>query len=361
MRKIIGAFSLITILLTAVYASPSLANSKGVPNENAVGYWTDALMKSALPLELVVDPKTKIGTLRTTSPSPTGIVDDSDWGNRGGLPQSAVGKVFFTQGRSNYVCSGSLVDDSNPDIALVITAGHCVIDKGKFVTNWMFVPNYDYWITENNRVIQSAQKWYATNLVVRSEFASQLKFNTVAVQHDWAFAVIKTGPFSKDGKSRNNTGSSLPDSGNSFTYNETGFNSIAQSTGLGYPAGAPYLGDSLKFAWGQILTDTSANTWGMPSNLTGGASGGPWLSAPTVDPTGTASGAWDSSGSVSSVNSYKYTNDSTRMYGPKFNDKTTRTMLAAIYGTCTSSSPVPQATFNLLVSGPSGTCAITRK
>ena len=358
MRKIIGAFSLVTILLTAVYASPSLANPKGVPNENAVGYWTDALMKSALPLELVVDPKTKIGTLRSESSSVTVTSAHSDWADRAGLPQSAVGKVFFSQGGRGFVCSGSLVDDATTEIALVITAGHCVIDKGKFVTNWMFVPNYDLDISDGT----ISNKWYATNLVVRSEFASQLKFNTTAVQHDWAFAVIKNGTFSKDGKSRTNS-SPLPDVGNSFTYSETGFNAgNIPSTGLGYPAGAPYVGDALKFAWGSIFTDSSSNTWGMPSDLTGGASGGPWLSAPTVNPTGTTeSGTWDISGSVSSVNSYKYTNDNTRMYGPKFNDKTTRTMLAAIYGTCASNSTVSQGTSNLLVSGPTGTCTVTRK
>jgi hypothetical protein len=349
MRKIIGAISLVTILFTAICASPSLADSKGLPNENAVGYWTEARMKSALPLELAVDPVSKIGTLRTTSPQPTGIVDDSDWGARGGLPQTAVGKVFFTQGTSNYVCSGSLVQDDNPSIALVITAGHCVIERGKFATNWMFVPNYD--ADPNN-------KWYATNLVVRSEFASQMKFNTKALQHDWAFAVIKIANFTKDGKSRVN-GTVLPDSSsNSFTFSAPGFSGdTASSTGLGYPQGTPYNGCCIKFAFGSIATDNSANTWGMPSNLTGGASGGPWLSSPTTDPTqNVSSGPWNSLGSVSSVNSYKYTNDSTRMYGPKFNLKTIRTKTVAQTDSCIAQTP-SICTFNLVVTDS----GVTRK
>ena len=54
--------------------------------------------------------------------------------------------------------------------------------------------------------------------------------------------------------------------------------------------------------------------------MTGGSSGGPWLAAfntRTFD------------GSASSVNSYQYGIDSTKMYGPKFNASTVSTFIAA--------------------------------
>ena len=51
------------------------------------------------------------------------------------------GKVFFSIGRSNYVCSGTATNSTNGDV--VTTAGHCVSDGGTFVTNFAFVPAYN--------------------------------------------------------------------------------------------------------------------------------------------------------------------------------------------------------------------------
>ena len=350
MRKTFSVLASITILSTAAFISPSSADSKGIPNENAVGYWTDARMKSALPVELVVDPKTKIGVLQTSpasnpTPAPSPSPTDGDWVSNG-LPQFAVGKVFFTLNNSNYVCSGSLIDDSNSGIAIVLTAGHCVIDKGKFAKNWMFVPNYDNLITQNSGEIQPADKWYATNLVVRSEFANSRQFNTTAIQHDWAFAVLKKSAFSKDGFARSAHDNDLPDtrdtSSNALALHVSGFPNSSTSWAFGYPAAQPYNGKELKYAYGLVTGDpaTGNTTWGMPSPLTGGASGGPWLSFLASD---------YSSGKVSSLNSYKYTNDLTRMYGPKFASKTTATFEAAKTNSCITNLTTT-CTANLIVS-----------
>jgi hypothetical protein len=65
----------------------------------------------------------------------------------------------------------------------------------------------------------------------------------------------------------------------------------------------------------------------MACNMTGGASGGPWFKG--LNETN------GSGGTVSSLNSYKYTLDKNHMYGPKFNSNT-------------------QATFNLANSSTSG-------
>ncbi len=42
----------------------------------------------------------------------------------GGAVAAAVGKVFFTLGGEDYVCSGTLVGGKHPDV--VLTAAHCV-------------------------------------------------------------------------------------------------------------------------------------------------------------------------------------------------------------------------------------------
>lgn len=281
--------------------------SSATPPLQAIGYWNDENTKSAKPLDLLMDPKTGIAQTSATSvPNTIG----SDW-IEGGIPQYAVGKVFFSIGRSNYVCSGSIVDDGNPNISIVITAAHCVMDKGKFVTNWAFVPDYD----SGNR-----QFWYAKNLIVRNEVAKQKQFNKTFIEHDWAFAVIPNGTFIKNNVSVTNPSIQL-DSLGKFYYSQNGFTLGNISTAFGYPASGIYNGLSLKYAQGPIINDPNGYlTWGMPSDLTGGASGGPWLSSL-------------SELTVSSVNSYKYTNDTLKMYGPKFNAKTTSTFNAAKFAT----------------------------
>ncbi len=75
----------------------------------------------------------------------------------------------------------------------------------------------------------------------------------------------------------------------------------------GYPAAAPFNGESLKSCSGTATNDPynpQFNTQGIPCNMTGGSSGGPWF-------IGTSS-----SGYQNSINSYGYGSNSTKMYGP---------------------------------------------
>ena len=56
-------------------------------------------------------------------------------------PTSTHGKVFFTLGGGDYVCSGTALLSGNK--CVVWTAGHCVNEgPGAFATNWEFVPAY---------------------------------------------------------------------------------------------------------------------------------------------------------------------------------------------------------------------------
>ena len=65
----------------------------------------------------------------------------------GGMVAAAVGRIFFTLGGADYVCSGALVGRRrDPDV--VLTAAHCVSDgpgRGRatqWATNWVFVPGF---------------------------------------------------------------------------------------------------------------------------------------------------------------------------------------------------------------------------
>lgn len=308
------------ILASTTFAGiQSFADPGGVPNANAKGYWTQDRMNSAIPIELVVDELTGVGRIQpaagaktsgkpgTTSGSTT-IQSTTDWPTGAKIAQTAVGKVFFSTPKGNYVCSGALAKDGLTTRAIVATAGHCVWEQnasgGAFVSNWAFVPDYD---TNPN-----AQLWYASALLVRDEFAAQTSFNAVALQNDWGFAVIQP------------IAGQLPDQNDSNAYAISigGFVEKNASFAFGYPAAAPFDGKTLKYAGATIFTDPkTAATWGMNSTMTGGASGGPWLSYGVSR----ISADFGALGSISSVNSYKYTTDSTKMYGPKFNSRTTKT------------------------------------
>lgn len=95
-------------------------------------YWTADRMKNATPREL-------------KGPGP-------NKGRPGGgtssakavraTPQPELGKVFFTVGGTDYVCSGTATTSANRDV--VTTAGHCLNEgPGSYATNFAFVPAYD--------------------------------------------------------------------------------------------------------------------------------------------------------------------------------------------------------------------------
>jgi len=319
-----SASLLTTISLLASIVVGFSTTASAAPSPKAVGYWTQERLDSAQPIELVVDQKTGIGKIQVNpaagktgggGTSSTGVLKTTDWPQSAPIAQTAVGKVFFTVGGSRYVCSGALVTDGLAGRAIVLTAGHCVWDDqtGNFVENFIFYPNYDS---------GARTGWTASALVARQEFTSQTSFNNVALANDFAFAVLLPGGINP---------ATLPDvdfqgvSKNSYDLVVGGFISGYTSYAFGYPAGKPFNGLTLKYAGSPIFLDTyTGTTWGMSSTMTGGASGGPWLSnglSKTVDAV---------TGKLSSLNSYKYNNDSTKMYGPIFNERTQAAFNAAV-------------------------------
>ena len=319
-------FVSIALLASVVVGYSTTASA--APSSKAIGYWTQARLDSAQPIELVVDEKTGIGKIQVNpaagksgggGTSTTGLLKTTDWPQGAPIAQTAVGKVFFSVGTSNYVCSGALATDNDPTRAIVLTAGHCVWDDvtGSFVTNFAFYPNYD---------AGDRNAWLATALVARQEFTDQSTFNNTALANDFAFAVLTLA----SGQSY------LPDLAypssksfkNSYDLDITGFQAKRTAYAFGYPAAKPFNGLTLKYAGAPIFVDTSTNTtWGMSSTMTGGASGGPWLS------NGNSTAVDAVEGNLSSLNSYKYNNDSTKMYGPFFNSQTTTAYNAALSAT----------------------------
>lgn len=325
MRK--GLLSSLALILAITViapssANPNAANGKGVPSSNASGYWTEERRNNAIPREFQFEvgasegklvPAAKKGGPGGGSTSTSGTTYWST-SKHDELVARITGKVFFRMGTSNYVCSGSLVSDGTTGIAVVITAAHCVWDNsGKaFATEWSFYPNYDK-DAGTSRVGFGASILYAP-----VDFTNQGSFNTVAIQNDFAFAVLPTGAFDS---------LSLPDiSENASFVNNRG-------DAFGYPAASPFAGQDLVYSTGTVSTDrnTKNTTWRLPSTMTGGASGGPWYN-------GYNDG--NDIGKVSSVNSYKYNNDKNSMYGPKFNSKTRQLFDSAKANSCSPDTAI---------------------
>ena len=319
-KSLLSSFALILAitLISPSSANPNAAGGKGLPSANASGYWTEERRNSAIPREFEFEVGAKEGKLvpqakRGGTSGGSTKSGTSYWSpsRQGELVARITGKVFFEMGTAKYVCSASLVQDGVSNLAVVLTAAHCVFDDatGNFASKWTFFPNYD----KDSKTLRT--EYVASILLAPKAFTDQSKFNTTAILNDFAFAVIVTDKFD---------GVTLPlvSSGTNF--------SNSRGDAFGYPASSPYNGAELVWSTGTVSTDinTGNQTWRLPSSLTGGASGGPWYN-------GFKDG--NSVGTISSLNSYKYGNDKDSMYGPKFNGLTDNLLAQAVKGNCAAS------------------------
>jgi hypothetical protein len=267
-----GPLLLALVLLAALGAPAQAAQPakvKAVEQSRAdvVAYWTPERMRSAIPLDTVKGANAKKPRISYpfTRYEPTTY-------------NPAHGKVFFSDGAANYVCSGTALTSGNESV--VWTAGHCVNEgPGAFYTNWAFVPAYK----DGARPYGT---WTARRLLTTSGWGNAGDFS-----YDLGAAVVNT-----------NGGATLTDTVGS---RGVAFNQAAQQHYLshGYPAAPPFTGGRMYICEADLGTrDTSANppTLGIGCDMTGGSSGGGWVVG----------------NSVLSVNSYGYRTQPNVMYGP---------------------------------------------
>jgi hypothetical protein len=317
-RIAIGA---ILVLAALPMAAPVAAkNPAKAEHDRIVAYWTPARLATAVPRDFVKSGKKFEPKAKPSKPpggAGGGAVTGASW-TQGGAILARSGKVFFTMSGVRYVCSGSVASDSRSGFALVLTAGHCAYDEvaRRFATNWMFIPAYDTAPTQT--CAQAAYGcWTAQALVVHNGYATAGGFNSQATVHDFAFAVVGNGTV------RSGVNAQLDAAVGSYPVATSGVSAGNRLNAFGYPAAGKYRGNDLVYCAGNIFNDSlnSSRTWGMACNMTGGSSGGPWLS-----------GFEGSSPALSSLNSYGYQGIS-NMYGPKFNANT-----AAVYNTANSAT-----------------------
>jgi hypothetical protein len=274
---------LLALLACAFVAVPAAqaarVETKAVAQDKAAvkQYWTAERMRDAIPADKVLSgsfaagpknkpPKAGSGSAQQIPPPYTS------------QPASTNGKVFFSDGGLNYVCSGTAILSGNKSV--VWTAGHCVHDgASNFHTNWTFVPAY----ADGSRPYGT---WAARSLLTTSGWANGGDFS-----FDTGAAVVSA-----------NGGSALTDvvGGRNIAFNSA---RQQQYAAHGYPAASPFNGQRLWVCSSPLVyNDTSANpaTMGIDCNMTGGSSGGGWIAG----------------GSVTSVNSYGYRTLRNVMFGP---------------------------------------------
>ena len=319
---------LLAALPGAATAAQPKADSKAAHHAKVLAYWTPERMKNAKPRDFTFD---AVRGFQPTKGKPgggggggAGSVLGASW-TAGGDILKGTGRVYFTLGGSNYICSGSVVQEGNPNQSIVLTAGHCATenDGATKATNWLFIPSFD---TAPTYTCANTTYgcWVADAVYSDKTFFTAGGFNNTAVVHDWSFAVVGNG--GKSGTAQLDT-----TVGVRFPIQYGGVSNGNTLSAFGYPAAGKYHGSDLVYCRGAIGQDanTGNTTWSMPCDMTGGSSGGPWVAASNTTSYPQASTI------LSSLNSYGYSGQ-TKMFGPKFNSNTKAVFDAADTGTVTS-------------------------
>lgn len=173
-------------------------------------------------------------------------------------PKSTVGKLFFSLGGQNWVCSASVIGRST-----LITAGHCNSDgAGHFATNRLFCPSY------LNGANASRGCWTVVTSAVSNPW-----HNGGDPDYDYSCLVTATTGTVVANKIGNVTGTL----GRAWNWNP----SQAVRT-FGYPQAAPFTGGTLQTTASTEWYTHDFTVGGqiskiIGSDLTGGSSGGPWI------------------------------------------------------------------------------------
>jgi V8-like Glu-specific endopeptidase len=275
--------SLVAIALFAamVFAGSAVAYPVGQPSQEPPGkvirYWTPERMKQAVPADRDARPvpakkPAKDGGGETSGVSSTEVPEPYP---------SAYGKVFFTSNSGvNYVCSGSAVVSGNGSV--VWTAGHCVNEgPGDFYKNFLFVPAY-------RDGAAPLGKFAGTELLTTSGWKATGEWGV-----DVGAAIVST----------NSSGETLSEAVEEALL-DFGADREQSYDIYGYPAAKKFNGQRMRVcrtSW--LLNDTfpTPDTIGASCNMTGGSSGGPWVTA---------------TGAVASVVSYGYRSLRDVLFGP---------------------------------------------
>lgn len=226
------------------------------------------------------------------------------------FPYRAIGKLFFTRGGSNFVCSGASINSANQSV--VWTAGHCVATPGiGFHTNFLFVPA--------RRALQNPIcTWTARQVFTLNGWFPQNK-----LQYDHGALVMNRGGC--NGTTKINAGAGflgfVANIARQQHWHLHGYPAAARNLAQ-TPPGAQFGGEHHEICAATFATNdnptpgTAADpfTIGVGCDKTGGTSGGPW----TKD----FSGVGGQTNLLNGNNSYRYTGpnppENLKLFGPYF-------------------------------------------
>ena len=277
--------AVLLLTVTVLLATAGVADARRAPHHNRESpsevrrYWTPERMRAAIPVDRTNRagaPRENAkpgggGTSETTSATSVEVNVAAD------SALTAHGKVFFTDSGVNYVCSGTaLVGD------IVWTAGHCVNEgPGAYYTNFMFVPAYRDGQAPYGEFpapdLLTAQTWRLTGAYGVDVGAAMPSTN--ALGQSLSAAVVER----------------------SITFGAPRNQSYKV---YGYPAAKRFSGQRMRVcntAWARDDASQSPPTMGVPCDMTGGSSGGGWITT---------------SGHVASVVSYGYGSLRNVLFGP---------------------------------------------
>ena len=204
-------------------------------------------------------------------------------------PYKTVGKLFFKQYGTSYVCSAASIGNY-----AIWTAGHCVHDGSGTYAGWStdvrFVPGY------KNGSAPLGQ-WKYSSLTTNSTW-----YNSGDERYDFGGAILKKVGGKKISQKVGSLG---------FAYNMgVGWSWFD----IGYPQAAPFTGGTQQICVSSYAySDTyfgSPYPTGIGCDQTGGTSGGPWILG--------FNGS--SGGYLNGNNSYRWSGSPYEMYSPYFGD-----------------------------------------
>jgi hypothetical protein len=315
---VLSAFAL-TLLMPGVVGARSTVSAAQAEHDRILAYWTPARIAAAKPRDYIRDDKGHLVPYARPGSGGTG----ASW-TGGGKVAGSVGRILFSAGGSQWICSGTVVTDASTSngYSVVLSAGHCAYDgTDGWSSNLVFYPNFD---AEPTYTCQGRVNgcWTASRLAINSDFYPSGFGPDSALRVDYSFAYL---PSDSDGElDARFAGYGLKTSGTALSDTQWAF---------GYPAAGRYHGKDLVYCTGSTVNDPyGVGTWGMACNMTGGSSGGGWLY-------GSSNPGTDPNKLLSSVNSYGYSN-LTYMFGPRFDGETPTVMGDAIDGSATGGASV---------------------
>ncbi|HEX3929783.1 MAG TPA: hypothetical protein VHW64_03715 [Nocardioides sp.] len=216
--------------------------------EKVEAYWTPHRMSTAIPTDAAVG--NNVLSREETSPPVEGKAVKA-------MPNLKMGRVFFKIGAVDYSCSGTLVSSASGDV--VATAGHCVFADGAYVSSFSFVPEYHDGQAPGG-------VYAATKLVTTAEYAG-----SEDLEYDVGFASMDDV-----------LGIPLETQFGAYPISFAG-SPPSDVQIYGYPAQAPFDGSSMwTCSSDSVRTVEGSHDLGLPCDMTGGASGGAWLSHGTL-------------------------------------------------------------------------------